>query len=692
MLSLNHSLKLRLSAITVALALVGVIVAAGAALIFARQTASVNAVENASQTAQTYAAVVGDRLQRAIDVARANSDALESLHASGMRQREVYDDLQRHLLKENPDLLGVWTAWEPNALDGRDADYVGAPGHDSTGRFVPYWYRSEGEVAVEPLADYDVPGAGDYYLVARDTGRETVIDPYLYSVGGSQTLLTSLVVPIRAEGKVAGVAGVDISLDAIQAELSQIRPMEAGWVELVTDRGTMVSARDTALLGKDVAGTGFSQAAIEAAKAGRGLTEEAATSADGESVVRVLVPIQIGESSTQWSLAVSIPRSAAMAAVNEMTVTVLLISLAIALVVIVLAWLSSRQVSAPISSLTEAMTRLSNDELDLTIPYTERQDEIGRMAKATEVFRENAEARKRLEREQAEAEKRNAEERRQAMEKLADEFEATVSQVVAAVGNAATSMSDNASRLSRIAGNSSEQSVAAAAAAEEASAGAQTVASAAEEMTAAIAEMTTQLSRANDLAASGVDKAEEANKRIDGLEAASQEIGAVVELISDIAAKTNLLALNATIEAARAGEAGKGFAVVASEVKDLAAQTAKATDQISRQIAGIQDSTSGAVEAIRGVRQKIDEISDAAQSISAASEEQSAATREISHNAQQAAQGAEQASGNVASVSESAQETGEMANGVLGAAEDLTSQSGRLDEAVRGFIARVRAA
>ena len=673
MLHLGRSLTLRVSAVTVALVLGSVLVAAGTALLFARQNAYDIAVANADSVAHTYAEFTGKRFDLAFQASRGIAQSLEALHAAGVRDRDVYNAVLRRFLEGNEQLVGLATGWEPDALDGRDEAFAGAPAHDSTGRFVPYWYRSGGEINVEALIDYDVPGAGDYYLLALRSGRETVLEPYVYSVGGTDVLMTTLATPIRIDGEVMAVACVDIALARIQEVLGAVRPMEAGWIELVTAEGVLVVAQDPSLVGREASSEGFTAAELAAIADGASSIQTDAVSARGEGVIRVIVPIELGASGTTWSVVVSIPHTAALAAVNSITLRVLILAVLIAVVASVVAWVFSRRISAPIVALAGTMTRLAENDLEVQVPCTDHQDEIGDMAKATEVFRGNAL------------------ERRAATLKLADEFEGTVTQVVDAVGNAATDMRTNAEQLTQIASSSSAQSVAAASATEEASVGAQTVASAAEEMSAAIAEITGQLARANELTRGSVEMAEQATQRIDGLETASEEIGSVLELISDIAGKTNLLALNATIEAARAGDAGKGFAVVASEVKDLAAQTAKATDEISRRIGDIQTSTRGAVEAIHQVRQQIAEISETAQSIAASSEEQSAATREISHNAQQAAHGAEEASSNVSLVSNSARETGDTAKGVLHAAEDLTTQSGRLDEAVSAFVRRVRA-
>lgn len=197
MQTLRTSLKARISATTAVLVIIAIGLATGTALMMARQASEQDALRIAENVARASAELVDNKLDNAMEIARANAQAMEALQSSGVTDRDVYNALQRRLLAGHPSLLGVWTAWEPDALDGDDAAHANSEGHDASGRFVPYWYRSGGEIARDVLIDYDVPGAGDYYLLARDSGRETVLDPYVYPIDGEDVLLTSLVVPVR---------------------------------------------------------------------------------------------------------------------------------------------------------------------------------------------------------------------------------------------------------------------------------------------------------------------------------------------------------------------------------------------------------------------------------------------------------------------------------------------------------------
>ena len=273
---------------------------------------------------------------------------------------------------------------------------------------------------------------------------------------------------------------------------------------------------------------------------------------------------------------------------------------------------------------------------------------------------------------------------------IADDFEQNMKQVVDTVASASTELEGTAQGMQSTAHATSQQATTVAAAAEEASANVQTVASAAEELSSSISEISRQVSQSTEIASAAVDEVDNANDKVQGLAEAAQKIGEVVALITDIADQTNLLALNATIEAARAGEAGKGFAVVASEVKNLANATAKATEEISSQIGGIQSATEGAVGAIGSIGTTIGQMSEIAAAIAAAVEEQGAATQEIARNVEQAAAGTSEVTQNIAQVTQAANETGHSAGEVLSASGDLSKQAEALGVGMAEFVVELR--
>jgi methyl-accepting chemotaxis protein len=355
-------------------------------------------------------------------------------------------------------------------------------------------------------------------------------------------------------------------------------------------------------------------------------------------------------------------------------------------------WIALARIVKPLTGITAGMERLAAGDKTIEVVGVERKDEVGSMAKAVQVFKDNAIAMERMQAEQEELKRQAEIEKRRALIKLADDFETSISHVVSSVASAATEMQATAQSMSATAEETSRQALSVASAAEQASANVQTVASAAEELTSAIGEIGRQVSQASATAGKAAEDSMRSDQAVQALSGSAQKIGEVVKLIQDIAGQTNLLALNATIEAARAGDAGKGFSVVASEVKSLANQTAKATEEIRTQISAIQDQTNGTVDVIRGIRTTIEDIHGISSTIASAVEEQGAATQEIARNVQQAATGTGQVSENISGVTTAASDTGAAANQVLGAASELSRQSEVLRSEVDKFLATVRAA
>ncbi|MBT3536895.1 MAG: HAMP domain-containing protein [Rhodospirillaceae bacterium] len=351
----------------------------------------------------------------------------------------------------------------------------------------------------------------------------------------------------------------------------------------------------------------------------------------------------------------------------------------------------SRDILRATGGLTEAMGTLSHGDTSIEVPGIERGDEMGQMAEAVQVFKENMIRNDELVAEQK-AESVQREQRARKVEQLAADFDIAVGDVLNGVSEATAEMDSTAKTMSATADQTIQQATTIAAASEQASVNVQTVASASEELSASIGEITRQVTDSERITSEAVEEAANTNVAMEGLNEAAQKIGDVVGLINDIASQTNLLALNATIEAARAGEAGKGFAVVASEVKNLANQTASATEEIGTQIATMQSETTGALEALTGIGKTIDTVNGIATTIAAAVEEQSAATQEISRNVDQAAQGTQEVSSNIATISQATSDTGAAASQVLAASGNLAEQANTLKATVEKFLLDVKAA
>lgn len=581
-------------------------------------------------TALEFAHKADALLEVAMDAARTMAQAISAFEAIPVAsRRDVLLAILRRVLEENGDFLGVWACFEPNALDGRDAEFRGVEGHDDTGRFIPYFYREGGTIHLEPLRDYETPGAGDYYLLARESGNEVLLEPYEYEIAGKKVLLTTCSVPIKRDGKVIGVAGVDIALDFLQKQFSTVRIFQSGFVRLVSAGGIVVTHPQEDRVGKLWGEVKDNSAPkiLERMRRGEVYTGVEYSEALKQYTFKSFVPFFVGGSKDPWIASIVVPQHEVFARANTRFRQALIVLVAGVIGVALLIFFVAGFLSRPLQALARMAQEIARGNLRIEVAEFRGRDEV---ATLREAFRTMVETLREIVAQIVDAASQLAASSEELSSSIGEISRATqeIASTVAQVAEGSSTQSQELEHINQEAGVIVQKVNAIEKATERNLSVLREMVQSVDENLQALQEieramnLTLEKGRASyQEAARGQELlqvlsqnihaiarvAQEVSQAIEALDQRSQEIGKIVEVITGIAEQTNLLALNAAIEAARAGEAGRGFAVVAEEVRKLAEHSAQAAQQIAHLVAQIRHDTRNAVESMERAAKQVEE-------------------------------------------------------------------------------------
>lgn len=654
------------------------------------------AIEGAVTLARGQAAAMESEMKEALDTARTLAQTLSAIKEKDVQldiDRDNVMDILRIILEKNSHFSSVYTCWEPDGFDAMDEGYAGERGHDESGRFAPYWqHNADGKPEVKPQLGCPIhcPDRipGKWYDIPRKTMKECLLDPFEHPVRDEVMLITTLTEPVITNGKFHGVVGIDLRLDFLQTMADNLDIYDkSGKMMVISNNGTLASITGRPDL------VGMHMKAVHKDHEDHVFVIRNGEEERGfmEGNVEIFTPLKIGNTNTPWSVCILVPEEHITAAADRLMWKMIVIGMICILAALTVLWFIASGIAKPISKVVELADAIADGDFSRRLNMTSR-DEIGSMARALDNsckrlsgvligIRDSADM---LAASSGELSAVSGQMSSSAgeMETQSDSVASASEQIAVSVGMVASSAEQSGVSISNIASMSEEMSssfsnvadfarktadntASMARSSKDISARVGDIAVSSDEMTSSLNEVAKSTAQANRISQNASRQTDQINVRMDALVSASKKIGKVVGVIRDIADQTNMLALNATIEAAGAGEAGRGFAVVAGEVKELAKQSAEATEEIARQIEEIQTSTGGVVRSVGEINTVMGEIAGISETIAVSVEEQTSMAGEISKSVSDAAV-------TVKNVAENAKESADLVKNIAVSTENAS--------------------